>query len=318
MFIAQSVLHSLITLIIIEISFYSWEIRDHLTKFRYRLLVLIFPVFTFPAYQLINPDRGSMYFREGTAIFNVNRWLAINMWDIIPIYVLFIMFLLLTVVIFVFQEILPIVKERFPRPNYQPFSIQNRDINPIIDNLCKKLKITKPSVQIIDEPYPVLLTAGAKNHMIIISRTMLDELNDNQLEAALTHELIHILRDSSIKTQTIYLLRMLMFYNPVSLIEFRRLVQDDEFICDDITVSLTKKPDALVSALRVFYSYPKKDNISKLSLIKDVIETHSHNLLLKERIMRIQERGIEEMPRFGWKRYILIIIVILKINYMVV
>lgn len=320
MFITQSVLHSFITVIIIEMVFYSWEIKDHLIKFRYRLLVLILPIFMFPTYQLLNPDRGTMYFRENTAIFDINKWLAIRLWDVIPLYALFLLFLFLAVIIFVLQEILPTVMEKVTKSGYQLYSTPDisTDIDAIIDNICKKLRIEKPAVQIVDEPYPMLFTTGVKNHTIIISKSLLDKLDDEQLESVLVHEVMHIMRGSSIKTQIIYLLRMLMFYNPVSLIEFRRLVQDEEFICDDLTVSLTKKPDALISALMVFYSYPKEDKISNISMVKDIIESHSHNLLLKERIMWLKERRIADSPGFGWVKYIFTIIVIIIINYMVV
>ncbi|TAL25016.1 MAG: hypothetical protein EPN94_06110 [Nitrospirae bacterium] len=318
MFIVQSFLHSFVALVIIEIAFYSWEIRDHLARFRYRLLVLTLPIFIFPVYQLINPDRGSMYFRENTALFNFNKWLAIRMWDIIPLYALFFALLSGTALIFFLQEILPIIRERLPKPNRRPYLIPQRDINGMLEDLCKKLGAAKPAVRVLDESYPILFTAGVKNHAIILSKALLEKFTDNQMEGALAHELVHIIRGSGIKTQIIYILRMLMFYNPVSLIEFRRLVQDDEFICDGITVSLTKKPDALASAISAFHSHPKEDKAARLSGVKETIESHSHNLLLKERVLRIQERGVAESPEFGWVKFILTTLIILKINYMVV
>lgn len=318
MFIAQSVLHSFMTLVIIEIAFYSWEIRDHLAKFRYRLLVLILPIFVFPVYQLINPDRGSMYFRENSAIFNLNGWLAIKLWDIIPVYSLFLALLSGTMLIFFLQEIFPIIREKLPKPGCVSYVIPQRDIDGMIEGLCKKLGTAKPALRVVDEPYPMLFTTGIKNHVIILSKALLDKFTDDQMESALAHEIVHIIRGSSIKTQIIYLLRMLMFYNPVSLIEFRRLVQDDEFICDDITVSITKKPEALIAAINAFYSHQKEDEGPKISVVKDTIEIHSHNLLLKERIVKIQEKGIEDASGFGWVKFILTVIIILKINYMVV
>lgn len=324
MFIAQSVLHAFITVIIVEMSFYSWEISNHQSRFRYRLLVLILPLCMFPVFQIINPERGSMYFREDTAIFNINKWLAIRMWDTVPLYALFIALLLLTAAIFIFQEILPIVFERLwgrSRQARLPAETNKGltgNAGSIIGKHCSALKIECPSVQVVDEPYPVIFTAGTKNHTIMLSKALLEKFTVEQLEAALVHEIIHMVRGSSIKTQMIYLLRMLMFYNPISLIEFRRLVQDDEFICDELTVFLTKKPYSLIEALKVFYSHPGEGKRSKISLMRDVIESHSHNLLLDERIAGLQEKAIAEDRKFGWGKYILTVIVILKINYMVV
>jgi beta-lactamase regulating signal transducer with metallopeptidase domain len=259
-----------------------------------------------------------MYFREGTAILNINKWFSLKIWDTVPVYLLFFVLISLTAVIFVLQEILPIIKERFSKQNYKFSSCINRDISPILDNLCKTLNIERPSIQVVDKPYPLLFTMGVKKFTIVLSNILLEKLNDEQLKSALTHEIVHMLRGSSIKTQIIYILRMLMFYNPVSLIEFRRLIQDDEFICDAITVSLTKDPEALISSIKTFYFQTEGDRMAGLSSAKDIIESHSYNMLLKERIRHLRERFKDEKQGSGWVRYFLTIIVILSINYMVV
>ena len=49
---------------------------------------------------------------------------------------------------------------------------------------------------------------------------------------------------------------MLMFFNPVALLIFRQLVQDDEQICDDVTVRLTGDPKALIRLLQLFEVSP--------------------------------------------------------------
>jgi len=38
-----------------------------------------------------------------------------------------------------------------------------------------------------------------------------------------------------------YLLRVLLFFNPVAMIEFRRLAHEEEKVCDDIAIELTGK-----------------------------------------------------------------------------
>ena len=125
------------------------------------------------------------------------------------------------------------------------------------------------------------------------------------------------MRDSSSKTQLIYLLRMLMFYNPVSLVEFRRVVHDDEFICDAITVSKTRNPEALIAAISSFY-YHLGEGSEGLSQMKQRIESHSHNLLLDERIQKLQEIGHDGPERFGWVPFMLTASVILVMGYLVV
>jgi beta-lactamase regulating signal transducer with metallopeptidase domain len=111
---------------------------------------------------------------------------------------------------------------------------------------------------------------------------------------------------------------MLMFYNPVSLLVFRRLIQDDEQVCDDITVSITKDPEALASALAAFYSEVSAKNTLKFSAFKDVVASSSHNLLLEERISRLANQDTPESPAFQWGGLTLTRASVLIISYLVV
>jgi beta-lactamase regulating signal transducer with metallopeptidase domain len=116
----------------------------------------------------------------------------------------------------------------------------------------------------------------------MISDSLLDRFDKRELRSAFAHELAHIVRRSSTATLLVFLVRILMFYNPVSLLVFRRLIQDDEQICDDITVSITKDPEALASALAVFHSEVSAKDVLKISALKDAVAHSSHNLLLEE------------------------------------
>lgn len=317
MYITQSVLHAHIALLVVELSFFAWGIRDHHAKFRYRLLTLTLPVFMFPLYQLINPQRSEWYFRLNTALFDSQRWLELNPLGILPLYHVFVIFLFIVTAVFIVQEILPIFRERSTGRDLGTCTGTLDTLDTMLDDICHAIHIKKPAICVIDEPLPILVTQGFKNHTIIVSNHLIESLDEEQLRGALTHEAVHIMRDSSIKTQLIYLLRMLMFYNPVSLVEFRRVVHDDEFICDAITVSETQNPAALIAAISSFY-YHLAQGPEGLSQMKERIESHSHNLLLDERIRKLQEIGHDGLERFGWIPFMLTASVILVMGYLVV
>jgi len=317
MYITQSVLHAHIALVIVELSFFAWGIRDHHAKFRYRLLTLTLPVFMFPLYQLITPLRSEWYFRLNTALFDSQRWLELDLLGILPIYHVFVVFVLIVTAVFIVQEILPIFRERSSGSDLGTCTGTLDTLDTMLDDICHAIRIKKPSICVIDEPLPILVTQGFRNHTIIVSNHLIESLDEEQLRGALTHEAVHIMRDSSIKTQLIYLLRILMFYNPVSLVEFRRVVHDDEFICDAITVSKTKNPAALIAAISSFY-YHLAQRPEGLSQMKERIESHSHNLLLDERIQKLQEIGHDGPERFGWVPFMLTASVILVMGYLVV
>lgn len=321
MYVVQTVLHSLTAALLIERALEIWDVRNPRFKFRYRIMTLILPVVMFPVYSAINIERSGVFFREEDALFNMNRWLALEIWNTVSVGTLFLVLLGFTSVVFFFQEMVPIIRDalkhnesgitRYPA---------NPDLDMVVTELSEAAGIEKPPVSIIKDRNPVILTAGSRSHSIVISSGLVEMLDKEQQHSAIAHEFAHIMRRSNATTWAVFLLRMLMFFNPIALIIFRRIVQDDEHICDDITVSLTERPDVLASALKVFYSSHREMKASlygKLSSMKDEIESHSHNIMLKERITRLESGRLDEGRTFEKGKFLITIGVIIVINYFV-
>jgi beta-lactamase regulating signal transducer with metallopeptidase domain len=278
----------------------------------------------FPLYNVLNLDRSSLLFREQKAIFNMDRWLVLEIWDVIPVRIIFMVLLMITSIIFFIQEVIPIIKDLMKKEGAVD---KNRilpvdgEIDSVVTKLSQSFGIEKPPVAIINDKNPLILTYGAKNHSILLSSGLISLLDSEQRQNAIAHEFAHIVRRSNATTWLIFLLRVLMFFNPIALIVFRRIVQDDEHVCDDMTVTVTKKPFVLASALKVFYTAHVENKSSlrgKVISMKDEIEKHSHNLLLKERIDRLESGNIMTDEKFGWGKFLLTINVIIMINYFVV
>jgi Zn-dependent protease with chaperone function len=320
MYMVQSVAHSVLTLFVVEASLRIWGIIQARERFRYRLLVLILPLIMFPFFQLLNPERGSFYFVQDEAVFSSLNWFNLSILGFRPFFFLFLLAVAAVTCVVFLQEVLPIIRDRFRRPSNR--GTEGRPsgsrIEEMVDEISSHLGIKRPSVDIIDGDNPVLYTTGTKEHAIVMSARLLAVLSENELKGALAHEAAHIVRRSNITTLLVFLVRICMFYNPISLLEFRKLVQDDEHICDDITVSVTGDPSALASALRFFYlDVPHSESFS-LPFVKEAIESSSHNLLLKERIERLENRISSDDRPFGWVGFATTLATILVLNYFVV
>lgn len=320
MYVVQSIAHSVITLLIVEMSLRIWTVGDARERFRYRLLVLILPFVLFPFFQFINPERGSFYFIEDTALFSSLRWLKIEILGKRPFTYLFLLVVGLVSGVVLIQEIVPIIKDIFSRTKEE--STEGRPAGPEIDSLVgdisRAMKATKPSVYLIDDDSPIIYTTGTKNHSIVMSVALLTAFSMRELKSALAHEIAHILRRSNITTLLVFIVRICMFYNPISLLEFRKLVQDDEHICDDITVSVTGDPAALASALGVFCLDVSHSEKVRLADVRQAIESSSHNLLLHERIERLENNTSFGYHAYGWGRYAVTLAAIIGVSYFVV
>lgn len=322
-YLTQTIIHSLITILMIERAIQIWDIRNPVALFRYRLMTLVLPVTMIPFYYLIEPERSSLIFREERALLSMNRWLSIEIWDVIPLSAIFFLVLAATSAIFVFQEVIPILRDLFAKKETDepPALLPDSAIDSMVADLSRALGIEKPSVMIIDDDHPVMLTAGKQHHTIILSSGMLRLLDHEQLHSAIAHEFAHIVRRSNATTWAIFILRALMFFNPIVLVVFRRIVQDDEHVCDDITVSLTRKPHVLASALKIFYSSQHETAssiIRNVSTMKEGIENYSHNLLLKERISRLENGQVPEEADFAWGKFLITLSTICILNFFIV
>ncbi len=320
MYMAQSVGHSVLTLFVVEVSLRVWEVSEAKDKFRYRLLVLILPFVMFPLFQFLNPDRGSFYFAQDTAVFSSRNWLDLSVLGFRPFLYLFLLATGTVSAVVLLQEVLPIIRDWLRKPQKQEAA--GRPAGPLIEGIVGEisavLKIDIPSVFIIDDEHPVIFTMGTKEHSIVMSERLLSIFSERELRCALAHEAAHIVRRSNITTLLVFFVRICMFYNPISLLEFRKLVQDDEHICDDITVSVTKDPASLASALRVFCLDVPGHEAFRLSVVKEAIESSSHNLLLNERIERLENHVSFGYHPFEWVRYCTTVAAIVVMSYFVV
>ena len=322
-YVVQTFLHSLIAILVIERAMKIWHIHNPLTRFRYRIMALVLPVSMLPLYSLIDSGRSSFSFQQDKALFSMNKWLSLEILDLVPLRMVFMLVLAMTSFIFFLQEVLPVMRDVFARKSADLNSHFYSDpgIDDLVRQMSGKLGIETPPVSVLEDSNPFIFTTGARTHAIVLTSGLIELLDREQLKSAIAHELAHIARLSNVVKRMIFAIRVLMFFNPIALIVFRRIVQDDEHICDDLTVSVTKLPLVLASTLKVFYSSHSEffsDAFGGVKAFQEGLENHSHNLLLKERIARLEsEKGYTD-KEFEWGKFLFVIIVVAVINYFVV
>jgi Zn-dependent protease with chaperone function len=318
MYLAQSFCHSVIAAMITDRALKAWNIYDPLVRQRFRLIVILFPIVSFPLYQLINPVRSSGLFRLDS-LFDINRWLFLEIWGFIPISLLFLLIFVITSLVFLFQEMLPVLTSTLDagHPEHDGTRL---DVGPFIVEASRSLSIRKPDVVLLDDDNPLLFSTTGKDAVIFVSTGLRQALTTEQMQAALAHELAHIARSRRPLLIAVFLLRIIMFFNPIVLVKFRRAVRDEEKICDDIAVSLTRNPAALAATLKIFYQKtdgaPEPDP-RKLFTLNVSLEEYSHNLHLEARIRRLEAGSTDRMESWGVP-FLITLLAVAVLNYFIV
>ncbi len=319
MYLVQSFVHSLITAIVVDRSIYAWRIVNPLIMQRFRLLVILLPILSFPLFQWIDPERSSVAFRLG-ALFDSSRWLNLELFGMLPVRLLFVGVLLVTGLVFLLQEVIPLLRHTLLSRRVAAPGTRAETHESVAQALAG-LDGETPAVYLMeDDAFTVLSTTGSDS-AIFLSTGLLEALRPTQVQAAIAHEIAHIRRSRRPLLVMAYLFRMLMFLNPVVLLEFRRIVQEEENICDDMAVSMTGNPQALADTLRRVYGSteePADTERGKLAAVSEALEDYSHRLLIEKRIERLMEAPSAEAMNRGRLGWVITAAAVVAINYYVV
>ena len=118
-----------------------------------------------------------------------------------------------------------------------------------IDRWAQLRGVPPVTVYLSAQTRPLALVYGIRRPTLLLSQWMLEHLDEQELEAVVTHELIHILQHDYLVNWIATMLRDAFFYLPTSRRAYRQFRQDKEIACDDLVVTATRRPLALASAL---------------------------------------------------------------------
>ncbi|MDA8235262.1 MAG: M56 family metallopeptidase [Clostridia bacterium] len=131
-------------------------------------------------------------------------------------------------------------------------------------NLAYKGKIEIPQIVVTPYLFGQAFTFGYRKPVIVLSQGLIDNLDDEELEAVLAHELAHIIRKDAILNWIAVFLRDLMFFAPVTYWVYNYFADENEKASDDITLQLTDKPLAFAAALIKVWKLSPKSLWSRL------------------------------------------------------
>ena len=319
MCVVQSFFHSLMAAAVAEIAVKSFGIRNPRSRQRLFLAIIVVPVVMLPAYLLAGPYRDSVPFRAG-ALFDSGRWLSLEVLGIPPAGAILLLAFAVTTLSFVFQELAPIVLQTL-RPSRPDGTARDGGGDPAVHRALASLPGPAPPVFIVEDDDFVIFSTTGKHASVTVSSGLVATLSVDQLRAALAHEIAHVTRSRLHLLPVVFFLRIAMFFNPVVLMAFRRAVQEDERICDEMAVSMTGDRAALADTLKTLYLAPDEPAAaggrrSALHLAEDM-DRYSHRLNIESRIAGIGD-GSGDADDGGWLALASSLAVIAALNYFVV
>lgn len=290
-FAAQSFLHSLVGGAVAEIAVKAWGIRRPLARQRFFLAAIVFPAFSALLYQLAGRRRESLHFRLD-ALFDSGRWLSLELPGGITVGAALVVLFLFTTLVFVLQELVPVLRQGFSGEHGEDGARDGRG-DPRIARALSALPVDPPEIRVIEDAEPFIFSSTGRRAAVSLSTGLLDALREGELAAALAHEIAHVIRGRRPYLAWVFFLRVLLFFNPVTLLAFRRAVQEEERICDEMAIAFTKDAASLARTLQILYlegEDPAPRRRRGLAEAAGELERFSHRLNIESRIARLGGR----------------------------
>lgn len=106
-----------------------------------------------------------------------------------------------------------------------------------------------PKVAIVPRTGGPAFTVGLVRPVVVLSQRLVDQLDNEELEAVLAHEMAHIIRGDHRKKWLSVLLRDVLLFTGLSGVAFSRLQAQVELLADSDAATATGRPLTLASAI---------------------------------------------------------------------
>ena len=315
--VVQAFLHSVSAAIIAHRAILDWNVRSPVVRQKFHLIAVFAPVVSYPLYQWINPDRGSVYFRL-RALFDSGRWINVELWNVLPVGLLFVLVLAAATAVFLFQELIPILRHR-SGPSDPASRTVRADRGSPAALAAEGLAGELPEILVVEDDDPAIHSVVGGSPAIYLTTGLLRSLQPAELRAAIAHEVAHMRRSRRPLLMFAYVVRVLLFFSVGTLVAFRKAAAEEEKICDDWAVEATGRPDALAAVLeklRHSDAYEVESREAGEGLRS--IEHMSYDLMVRERIRRLADGESTPAVTGDWLKFAVTAASIAVLNYYIV
>jgi len=131
---------------------------------------------------------------------------------------------------------------------------QAENLYKILSSLSRKAGIEVSKIGLMERSTPYIFSIGRKEKStIVLSIGLLETLSNNEIEASLAHEVSHIKNKDCLIKSLALSLKFAAPFNVLGYLIEPAICRDREFLADEESVRMTKKPWALISALIKLY-----------------------------------------------------------------
>jgi Zn-dependent protease with chaperone function len=126
---------------------------------------------------------------------------------------------------------------------------RSRELERVARRVADELRVAVPRIAIVERCPGGAYVVGTRRPVIVLGRDLLDQLDPEEAEGVLAHELAHVKRRDNLVSVGLGTLRDLAFFVPGGGWAVRQLHRERELAADQVAVEVTRRPGALAAGL---------------------------------------------------------------------
>jgi Zn-dependent protease with chaperone function len=302
-YVGQAVLHAAIAVLVVEVLVRLWRVEAPGQRLWLRALVILLPVLVLPAYFFLAPFRQEPWFEHGWALFASRSWSVVRIGPV-GLDQLIVAGLAISGTALFLADLVPLLASVARGRKLRGEAVTTgHPLGGTVFDISRRLGIEAPDIVLLDQSEPVLLTSGVVRPRVLISPAALDELDDEELRAAVGHELVHVAKRDMLVGWLLMAARAAMWFNPVVQLVARSIVQDFERRADDLAAGLTGSRLPLSTAIVKLYRPTRLDRSTGATSVRrfpDEMVSRARGAAVRFRCQRLMEiRSPRPLPLMG-------------------
>ncbi|MCX6544805.1 MAG: M48 family metalloprotease [Acidobacteria bacterium] len=244
------ILHGCIAALLVEALLRIWRMQDPGERLALRWLALVAPIILPAAFHIFAPVRSTEWFGSARALFAGEHWNQLRLGPVGTASLATVTLLILGLLLYL-RDALPFLDDRVRGVGERDSVTDHPDIvkvRSLLNDLQPALGAPEMTILLLDRPVPVLLCSGVARLTLVISTGTLSRLSDDQLRAALAHEMAHAARRDPLMGWLLMVVRTVAWFSPAAQVVSRQIVQELEYRAD-VTVARLGHSAALAGAI---------------------------------------------------------------------
>jgi Zn-dependent protease with chaperone function len=322
---SQAIVYALLSAVTIELLLYAWRVQDPSLAIAFRVLVLAIPPTAPLVFSPADAVRHSDLFRQRAALLDLHNWLGPEPSLYQPAWLLLLVVMGVTTIALVGLDMVSFLRRlEAGHPHGSGWLIQPPARLVEVISRMEARGIRLPPVLMAPLAGPTAFTAGLLHPRVLVSPSIVELLDGDELEAVLAHEAAHVDRQDNWLGWLTFASRVVSFYNPVVQFTYHRIGHDVERVCDCEAGRATGKQLALASALIKVYrasrSTAKGSSGWSRSLNKRAaaLENRARRALVEDRVERLVYPEMVRPTSLPYLRLALATAAVVALAYLVV